>query len=109
VVEACRRGGREVYFVLVDGFVKVGYAKDPKGRAKHMNASSPHDARLLGSIPGDRHVEAYIHAKLKPHRRRGEWFYYNAEVAGLIEMWMRRWGGVSEMTLRQALDAMAAA
>lgn len=63
-----------VYFIECAGRIKIGYARDVRGRLKGLSTSAAHDLTLLCTIEGSVHLERAIHAALKPHRLRGEWF-----------------------------------
>jgi hypothetical protein len=82
-----------VYFVASGGHVKIGYSKDPVGRAATVTihgrrpADIPHgaDATLLGWVPGDRDVEAAWHRRFAADHVFGEWFYLDPDlIRGLI-------------------------
>lgn len=79
-----------VYFIECAGRIKIGYAKDVRGRLKGLSTGSAHDLNLLASLDGSVHFERAIHAVLKPYRLRGEWFSDCEAVRALMADLQRR-------------------
>lgn len=76
-----------VYFIQgVDGGpVKIGWAANPKKRLLDLQIGSPVKLRILGTIPGGRHHEAFLHKYFAEWHVRGEWFDPPADkVKGII-------------------------
>jgi len=67
-------GGNRVYFVVHGDLVKIGTARSVSNRLRALRASSPHELRLLGDIPGSHEIETAIHRLFREERHRGEWF-----------------------------------
>lgn len=65
-----------VYFVRAGdhGFIKVGVAVDVAARIRELQTGNPTKLVLLGTIVGDRSLEAAIHRRFRDSRVRGEWF-----------------------------------
>jgi hypothetical protein len=70
-----------VYFVEVNGFIKIGYSSDLRQRMKTMRTRTPNMSRPvgLGYIPIKapremRRVEADLHSRFAGDREIGEWF-----------------------------------
>ena len=71
------------------GRLKFGQSTQPKKRYIQVNDGSPVDITMLGYCidPEGGKLEAWIHAYLGDHRRKGEWFQDHPEcrmVAGFI-------------------------
>jgi hypothetical protein len=69
-----------VYFIQCGGPggpIKIGRAFEPKRRIDNLQLGCPYKLRLIAKIwcgnEAER-VEADLHARLKEHRMRGEWF-----------------------------------
>lgn len=85
-----------VYFIQCGDYVKIGKSKDPESRFKEVtrpNSSTlrPEDidlskAKLLGYVPGDYHLESYLHSELGRHRVKGEWFRLETHVSAVVQM-----------------------
>ena len=66
-----------VYLVQADGdrdHIKIGWAKDPSRRVRHLQTGQAARLNLLAEIPGTRSLEADIHRRLYRMRVSGEWF-----------------------------------
>lgn len=85
--EERKRQGREVYFIIDDNLVKIGFSYYPKSRLDQIKTSRPH-ARLLGSVAGGTKLEKEIHAKLSEYSYGGEWFYYTYESSIIINKYL---------------------
>lgn len=60
-----------IYFALIDGQIKVGYAAEVKKRMR----SYPPTAELLAVHPGTKDLERQLHQQFRAHLMRGrEWF-----------------------------------
>lgn len=85
-----------VYFIKCGNYVKIGKSKDPRIRFKEVTKPGtstlhPKDidfskAELLGYVPGDYHLESYLHSELNSHRVAGEWFRHETHVSAVIDM-----------------------
>lgn len=86
------------YFVLCDGYVKIGRAKDPEKRFADLcrdgdptirpKGVDMKRAKLLGWVPGSIHLETDLHGSFTKRGKwvEGEWFHYDSEAALLIDM-----------------------
>ena len=54
--------------------VKIGWTLDPVRRVAGLQTGNPCELSLVELIPGDRTLEAIIHAEIRSERVRGEWF-----------------------------------
>lgn len=60
-----------VYYIRINGHIKIGYAKDVTKRMRHY----PPGSDLLAVEPGTMTTEKERHAQFKPYLTRGnEWF-----------------------------------
>lgn len=66
----------EIYFVLVDGLIKVGWTSK---LADRIRAYGP-KATLLANYPGTRSDEAALHRQLTPARAHGREWYTDCDV-----------------------------
>lgn len=66
----------EIYFVQVDGLIKVGWTTK---LADRIRAYGP-KAELLANYPGTRSDEAALHRQLKPARFKGREWYSDTDV-----------------------------
>jgi hypothetical protein len=78
-----------VYFVLFQGFVKIGIPTDIKNRLKSVHSSHPLPLTLLGVIPlppkMHRAKERSIHDQFAHLRQQGEWFRAEPELLQYIK------------------------
>lgn len=71
-----------VYFLLIDGLVKIGHATHLVRRLAHY----PPTAQLLATEPGDRSREAQLHAEFAEYLTAGrEWFTPGPRLRAYIE------------------------
>lgn len=68
-----------VYFARLGNRVKIGISYDPVRRVSEFNAE------LLGSVEGDRSLEAQLHREFSDLRTRGEWFKAKKPLLARIE------------------------
>lgn len=66
----------EIYFVLVDGLIKVGWTSK---LADRIRAYGP-KATLLANYPGTRSDEAALHRQLTPARSHGREWYSDCDI-----------------------------
>jgi hypothetical protein len=79
-----------VYFITCRAvnMVKIGYALAPhnvRQRLIGIRVCCPLDVALEMYLPGDEAAEKALHAQLKAHRVRGEWFWITEEIENLIQ------------------------
>lgn len=65
--------------------VKVGYTDTPDMRLANANTWSAEDLNWEALFPASKADEQRIHALLKEHHLKREWFSYNDTVADLVE------------------------
>jgi hypothetical protein len=70
------------YFVLKDGFVKIGKSTDPTKRMEGLNVGSPTKLSPILVIP--KNIEKELHVRFAKHRRHGEWFECVDEIKAYI-------------------------
>jgi hypothetical protein len=63
-----------VYFLRLNGRIKIGYSKNPKGRLITLQTSSPDRLEFIGCRPGSEEDEARLHEIYYDLRVSGEWF-----------------------------------
>lgn len=79
-----------VYFITDGRFIKIGFSGSVEVRLQAIQASTPYDLTLIGSIHGGEQVEQRIHS-LFPHlRHRGEWFRQSPGLLAYIHWLMAR-------------------
>lgn len=66
----------EIYFVLVDGLIKVGWTSK---LADRIRAYGP-KAILLANYPGTRSEESTLHKQLTPARAHGREWYHDGDI-----------------------------
>jgi hypothetical protein len=67
-----------------NGYVKIGFSRNPKHREKTLQSEDP-DVELLWSHQGFKYDERELHARYASMRVRGEWFRLTADdVAHII-------------------------
>ncbi|MEH3033348.1 MAG: GIY-YIG nuclease family protein [Aeromicrobium erythreum] len=71
-----------IYYVLIDGRIKIGYSVDVKRRL----ASYPFDSPLLAMHPGTKQTETEMHQKFAGSKAAGrEWFLDTPELRAHID------------------------
>ena len=66
-----------IYFIQVGttGPIKIGFTKaDPLNRMEDLQCGCPWPLRLIGSIPGTKRNENWLHEKLSEFKMLREWF-----------------------------------
>ena|SRR3990167_5987570 len=66
-------------------FVKIGLARNPITRMRELQTAQPTLLVLLASADWPNISERRIHAVLRKHRTRGEWFTMNDDIGRLIK------------------------
>jgi hypothetical protein len=89
-----------VYFVAVNGFIKIGFAGDVISRARTIWCNWPgFEIEPLGWIrlrdfPSGTYeldIEAVMHQRFAHLRERGEWFLDDAEIRNWVTQYARQW------------------
>lgn len=84
---------KRVYFIRCGEFVKIGFSICPELRLATIQAVLPHEAVLMGSIPGARKREREIHTRFAHLHHRGEWYRLEPELRRAISSMIRGRGG----------------
>lgn len=71
--------GSMVYVVHCDGLYKIGVSSNVSERVRSLQTASPHLVTLIGTIEGDRSIEALWHYQFREKHVRGEWFRLTPE------------------------------
>lgn len=74
-----------IYFIRCGEFVKIGFSKKPKVRLRALAIASPFELVTLATHAGSQEDERALHKWLAPHRHRGEWFRWHADVEQIIQ------------------------
>ena len=75
----------EVYFVLCDEYVKIGYSQDPQQRFAELQVGNPQELSLFARFPGSRETEHALHQSFSHSRIRGEWFMATDEIMDFVK------------------------
>lgn len=84
-----------VYFIRqgIGGPIKIGRAKNPERRRRHLQSANPYPLHLLAIMPLFSDEEERLHEAFAHHRLMGEWFKpvpellaYIREVSGEQEL-----------------------
>jgi hypothetical protein len=78
------RAPGSIYFIGDGKRVKIGFAQHLAKRQSQLQTSSSRPLTLLGSIPGNRHVEQFLHWQFRKSRRQGEWFQLTGDLRSFI-------------------------
>jgi hypothetical protein len=73
-----------VYFIRHRDRVKIGFTKHLEQRSRVFRSLLLGEMELLGTIPGARNTERFIHDRLHSHWVEGEWFRDSAELREAI-------------------------
>lgn len=79
----------KVYFIECAGRIKIGFSKSLEDRLRDLSTGAPAKLNLLGTVEGDRALEAKLHRSLRIHRVSGEWFTDCEPVRAAIDAVMR--------------------
>lgn len=67
--------------------VKIGYSTNMAARLAALQAASPQRLRILGTHPGTKATEAWLHERFARYRTHGEWFdLSSANLADLMQL-----------------------
>ena len=76
-----------VYFLATKdlAFVKIGFSTSVVKRVMGLTIGpAVHGTRLIGSFPGTRQTEAWLHEKFAEYHDQGEWFHYRGPLLRFI-------------------------
>jgi mRNA-degrading endonuclease YafQ of YafQ-DinJ toxin-antitoxin module len=74
-----------VYFVEMNGFIKIGKSRDWQKRMEQFRTGSPFEINVLMVVVGGLDFEAELHAKFMEHHHKGEWFRDCKEIRDFID------------------------
>lgn len=74
-----------VYFILCNGRLKVGRAKNVSRRVSSLQIGNPVQLHLYAFVKGTQADEKRIHAEMHQHHIRGEWFNWNAATKRIVD------------------------
>lgn len=84
------------YFILCDGYVKIGKSNNPFKRFEALTRENDvtirpknidiANAKLLGYVIGGGYLESRLHTLFWQNRVDGEWFHYDSKIAKAIEV-----------------------
>lgn len=82
-----------LYFIKQKGtnLVKIGYTdgyNTVDARLQTLQVGNPEELELIGTLCGDTGTEAILHAILKQHRVRGEWFNLPTDIVLIFDVCM---------------------
>jgi len=79
-----------VYFLETDDsqFVKIGFSRRVHGRLLELDTNRPSTFKfkIIGAIPGSRHVETWLHRLFAKDCDNGEWFRSTPRLRTLINI-----------------------
>lgn len=89
-----RSAGTDLYFIQADAMVKIGRANYPSSRLETLQTGSAATLILVAEYKNMGDLEGECHKRLKHLRVRGEWFWFDDDVAALIRELNERSGKV---------------
>lgn len=85
-----------VYVMGANGFVKIGYSKDPNSRLKSLKSLADKtlvptkvkksDIKIIKMVKGNFRLEQVLHRLCARSHSIGEWFRHDSHVAGIIDL-----------------------
>lgn len=78
-------GPSRVYFLRDGDHVKIGTSANVPVRIAGGQTMNPRELVLIGSVPGDRRLEADLHRRFRRLHVRGEWFEATPELLAFID------------------------
>ena len=87
IIAVTEEDTQELYFIQAgeDGPIKIGISQDAKRRLSGLQTAHHEELRLLGSIPGGRRAEEFMHQLFVAQKLRGEWFKSDPVLLSFIE------------------------
>ena len=74
-----------IYAIRCGQWVKFGKANCVKSRMADLQIANPYKLTLLAAADWPNDHEALIHAFMRPHHQRGEWFRNGVAAKAIIE------------------------
>jgi hypothetical protein len=65
--------------------IKIGLSNNPEKRLGELQTGSSNTLRLIGSIPGGRHLEAKLHFDFSHLQLKDEWFHATKELRDFVQ------------------------
>ena len=75
-----------VYFIKAQDLIKIGYSANVERRVRAVLSPFQDGGEILAVMPGDRALEAFLHAKFSSHHSHGEWFFPCEDIDTFIKM-----------------------
>lgn len=78
-----------LYFIQQgdDGPIKIGHARSPRRRLGELQPGSSDDLHIVAACEDGAGLESEVHAALRDHWIRGEWYDADAVLTFLVERW----------------------
>lgn len=73
-----------IYFLSAGDRIKIGFTSTLGRRMSQLRISNPDGLELLGTLPGNRYIEEFVHWIFRASRESGEWFRFSDELATFI-------------------------
>ena len=73
-----------VYFYRCEGFIKIGYTRDPYNRLHACQVGNPFPVTLAAMLTGDIQEEEKLQGKFAKLRHRNEWYREEGALAELL-------------------------
>jgi len=73
-----------VYFLVAGKTVKIGFSKQPGGRALELRTGISKRIDRIIVVRGTRRDEKFLHRKFVDYRLEGEWFRLSADIISLV-------------------------
>jgi hypothetical protein len=82
----CNVAQESVYFIedSLDR-IKIGFSTNPQKRLGELQTGSSSRLRLIGSIPGGKHLESKLHSDFAHLRLKDEWFHATQGLRDFID------------------------
>jgi hypothetical protein len=76
---------KTIYFIECGDFIKIGFTGyGIEGRLRKLEGQNPYPLKLLGTIPGDKKLEAQLHTRFEKWHHHGEWFKRVPEILEFV-------------------------
>src|SRR5204863_3728136 len=74
-----------IYFIQVDGFIKIGRTIDVRDRLHHIKTTNASTVHFLAAVLAHPNLEQPIHDRFHHLKRQGEWYAFEPELRQFIE------------------------